>query len=85
MSRSYHNPLWSASRGTQRYDPATRRYKEWSIPHDWNGDRVDDLNNPFYPRFTQQEARRIARQIGRGRRVDPLSMGPGWTTDGPRV
>ena len=85
IGRSYQNGLWSASRGTRRYDPHTRRYTEWSIPHDWHGHRIDDQNQAFYPRFTQDEARQFIRRLQHHRRINPRSMGSEWTTDGPRV
>jgi hypothetical protein len=85
IGRSYQNGLWSASRGTRRYDPSTRRYKEWSIPHDLHGHRIDDQNHAFYPRFTQNEARQIIRRLQRGRTAVNSRMGPAWTTDGPKV
>ena len=83
--RSYQNGLLSASRGTQRYDPATRRYTEWSIPNDWHHHRVNDQTQAFYPRFTRDEARKLIRRLQHHRHINPRSMGPGWTTDGPRV
>lgn len=79
-----NNLLWNASRGTKRYDPASRTYKEWYIPEDWYGNRIDNFDDPRYPRFSRDDALRIARRINRGERVHPESM-PGWTTDGPSV
>jgi hypothetical protein len=75
-----------ASRGTQRYDPHTRQYTEWSIPHDWHGDRVNFFNEPFYPRFTEDEAKGMVRRIYRGKApVNLRAMGSSWTDEGPRV
>lgn len=85
LGRSYQNGLFSASRGTQRYDPSSRTYKEWSIPHDWNGDRINDQGQAFYPRFTRDEARKLIRRLHHGRQVNPGSMGSGWAVDGPRA
>jgi hypothetical protein len=78
---SYQNPPFSSSRGYQRYDPATRRYTEWSIPHDWNASRIDQFNQAHYPRFTPDEVRKIRQRLQRTGRVDPRSMGSEWTTD----
>jgi hypothetical protein len=77
--------LWNASRGTRRYDPESRRYKEWGIPHDWYGDRILPGNRPNYPRFTESETRRAYRQILRHAMIDPERMGQDWYHDGPRV
>ena len=85
LARSYQNGLFRTSRGTQRYDPGSRTYKEWSVPHDWNCDRINDQGQPFYPRFTRDEARKIIQRLQHGRQVNPCSMGSGWTVDGPRV
>ncbi|TAQ84832.1 hypothetical protein B7494_g6858 [Chlorociboria aeruginascens] len=44
------------SRGQRRYDPVSRRYEKWSIPHDWTGYLAggpDDI--PQYPRFHEDD------------------------------
>ncbi|TVY82014.1 hypothetical protein LSUE1_G005330 [Lachnellula suecica] len=69
------------SRGVQRYDPDSRRYKTWTVPHDWHGVESRD---GIYPHFTQREWKKIARQWRHGRLVDPLKMGRDWNSDGPK-
>lgn len=82
---SHLNGLFGASRGNQRYDPNTRRYTEWSIDRDWWGERINDENQAFYPRFTQDESQRILRRLQRHKNITPRSMGSEWKTDGPKV
>lgn len=86
----WHEKRGLKSRGTKRYDPHSRRYKEWSIPYDWNGE-YHELH-PFgppdyarYPRFTLNENRKMRRFLNRGSQIDPLIMGKDWTTQGPKV
>ncbi|TVY24312.1 hypothetical protein LHYA1_G007927 [Lachnellula hyalina] len=69
------------SRGVKRYDPHSRRYKTWTIPHDWEGDYSAQ---GIYPHFTASEWRRMARRLGKGHLVDPLKMGDDWHQDGPK-
>ena len=79
--------LSRCSRGYQRYDPHSRRYKTWYIPEDWQALRVDDNRKPLYPRFTEQDARQILRVLSKGTnaKIDPLEMGNDWNYQGPKV
>ncbi|PSS16531.1 hypothetical protein M430DRAFT_19520 [Amorphotheca resinae ATCC 22711] len=72
------------SRGTRRYDPHTRRYTDWAIPHDWFGNRIALNGNHNYPRFTAGEARQLLRQYRRTGQIDPEKMGKDWHHEGPR-
>jgi len=87
-SNGSHNPLYDSSRGFKRYDPHTRRYREWFTPHDWAGFGVDARgvgpNDSGYPRFTTNDARKMTRRLAQGRRVNPARMGDEWHHDGPR-
>lgn len=78
------NPFIYARRGYKRYDPHSRRYKSWYIPEDWYGSRIDGDDKPHYPRFTEQEGRRILRCSMKSRGFTPLQMGKEWNFQGPK-
>jgi hypothetical protein len=82
------NPFFT-SRGYRRYDPQTRKYRDWFVPEDWAGMGVDGYgigpNGLGYPRFTNHDAKKMLRGYAQRRRVDPTSMGKEWHHDGPRV
>lgn len=94
---SYHHPAAArdedagfVSRGIRRYDPHSRRYKEWCIPIDWFGSynqRVPGqrYSEPRYPRFTLKELRKMEHDTVRGRYPDPFAMGSDWNNMGPEV
>lgn len=77
------------TRGFQRYDPATRTYKEWATPEDWGTVGTDDLgvfpNGNGFTHFTEEERIRMNRQGRRGQQVDPLRVGKDWNMMGPNV
>jgi hypothetical protein len=79
------NPFPHASRGLMRYDPHSRRYRYWYLPEDWWGMNIGPNNEQSYPRFTEEEGRRILRRLNQGRQVDPLKMGKEWNFQGPKV
>ncbi|KAG9232860.1 hypothetical protein BJ875DRAFT_64920 [Amylocarpus encephaloides] len=88
---SYHN--WGSqmaentglvSRGVQRYDPHTRRYKTWAAPTDHHGFGVDGYGRGCYPRFTAMEWNKMSRRLDSGKEVNPRKMGSDWTHDGPK-
>lgn len=71
-----------ASRGFKRYDPYSRKYVQWTIPHDWDGLHSREK---VYPRFTTDEWEDMASRVRRGRAPKPSSMGSGWHHEGPKV
>lgn len=68
-----------------RYDPHSRRYKHWVLPHDWDDLDLSNDEGFRYPRFTEEDGRKILRQIYRYGQVDPLMMGKDWNFQGPKV
>jgi hypothetical protein len=85
LTSPFQNKLWSASRGLKRYDPHTRRYRQWHLPHDWHDQRLGPQGEPNYPRFTWDESVRMLRRLRRGHSVDATRMGKEWHHEGPRV
>jgi hypothetical protein len=81
--------LLTTSRGFKRYDPHTRRYRDWFTPHDWFGDGTYGLgvgpDGEGYPRFTNSEGKKILLRYARGEPVEPYKMGKDWHHDGPKV
>lgn len=73
------------SRGVQRYDPHTRRYKTWAINDDHFQQGPDGLGPGYYPHFTALEYDRMSRRLDRGHRVVPGKMGRDWNEYGPKV
>lgn len=68
-----------------RYDPHSRRYKRWVLPHDWDEMDLKNDNGFRYPRFTEDEGRKILRQLYIHGQLDPLTMGEDWNFQGPKV
>lgn len=85
--REQNNTFPYTSRGSQRYDPHSRKYVTWEIPHDWYGQwrGWSPYQVGHYPRFTQDEARELRRQIRRNGRINPERMGSDWHAEGPKV
>ncbi len=81
--------LLTTSRGFKRYDPHTRRYRNWFTPHDWDGIGTNGLgvgpNGLGYPRFTNGEGKKILLGYARGEPVEPYIIGKDWHHDGPKV
>ncbi|KAE9371420.1 hypothetical protein N431DRAFT_545678 [Stipitochalara longipes BDJ] len=82
------NPCGNSSRGLKRYDPHTRKYRNWLTPTDWAGGGVNGqgigIHGAGYPRFTGSEGRKMFRRLAQGRRIDPSKMGKEWNMEGPR-
>jgi len=80
-----------ASRSLKRYDPETRRYVRWSHSENWSGQQfeADPNGGPmpiaFYPRFTENEWRKLSRLERQGKRLNPRRMGSDWNWNGPEV
>ena len=73
------------SRGFKRYDPHSRRYVEWHIPHDWDHIYTDIYDNQGYPRFTREEVRKMDKRRKVGKPVNAMKMGKDWNWNGPNV
>lgn len=83
------NPFGNSSRGYKRYDPHTRKYRNWLVPHDWYGVGVNGrgigIRGAGYPRFTRSEGKKMLRTYAQGHRVVPSKMGKEWNYHGPEV
>lgn len=83
------NPFFNSSRDFKRYDPQTRKYRDWYTPHDWSGAGVAGFGvGPFgigFPRFTKSDGKKMLRRYARDKPLKPSRMGKEWHHDGPKV